>query len=57
MPPVPYRFITYVHASFMQEVFYIPKWKRKSHIKHHCKLDDLRTDFKIADGNMFRHGG
>jgi len=45
MPPVPYRFITYVHASFMQEVFYIPKWKRKSHIKYHCKLDDLRTDF------------
>ena len=45
MPPVPYRFITYVHASFMQEVFYIPKWKRKSLIKHHCKLDDLRTDF------------
>ena len=29
MPPVPNGFIAYVHASYMQKVFYIPQreWK------------------------------
>ena len=54
-PPAPNGFIAYVHASFMQQVFYISKRERKSHIQHNCKLDDLRTGFEIAEGNMFRH--
>ena len=38
MPPVPNGFIAYIHASFMQQVFYISKRERKSHIQHHCKV-------------------
>ena len=29
--------------------------KRKPHIQHNCKMDDLRAGFEIAEGNMFRH--
>ena len=56
MPPVPNGFIAYIHASFMQQVFYISKRERKSHIQHHCKLDDLRTGFEIAKGYWIGHG-
>ena len=25
VPPVPYRFIAYIHPSFMKQVFYVPQ--------------------------------
>ena len=56
MPPVPYGFIAYVHASFMQEVFHISQRKWKPHIQHDCKLDDLGAGFEIAEGYKIRHG-
>jgi hypothetical protein len=27
----------------------------KAHIKHNCKLDDLRTGFKVAEGYRIGH--
>ena len=55
MPPVPNGFIAYIHASFMQQVFYISKRERKSYIQHDCKLDDLRAGFEIAKGYRIGH--
>ena len=55
MPPVPYGFIAYVHASFMQKVFYISQLEWKSHIQHHRKLDDLWTGFEVAKGYRIGH--
>ena len=55
MPPVPNGFIAYIHASFMQQVFYISKREWKSHIQHNCKLDDFRNGFKIAEGYRIGH--
>ena len=56
MPQVPNRFIAYVHTSFMQKVFHISQWEWKPHIKHNCKLDDLRASFEIAEGHWSGHG-
>ena len=56
MPPIPNRFIAYVNASFMQEVFYISKLEWKPHIEHNCKLDDLRAGFEIAERYRIGHG-
>ena len=39
----------------MKQVFYISQWKRKPHIKHNCKLGDLRADFEIAEWNLPGH--
>ena len=50
LPPVQDRFTAYVHASFMQKAFYVPKWEWKSHIQHNCKLDDLWAGFEVAKG-------
>ena len=55
VPPVADRFIAYVHASFMQKIFYISQWEWKSHIQHHRKLDDLWTGFKIAERYRIGH--
>ena len=55
MPPVLNGFIAYIHASFMQQVFYISKREWKSHIKHNCKLDDLGAGFEIAKGYRIGH--
>ena len=49
VPLVPNRFITCVQATFIKKIFYIPQGKWKSHIKHYCKLDDLRASFEIAE--------
>ena len=54
--PVPYGFIANIHTAFMQKVFDISQWKRKSHIKHNYELDDLRTGFEIAEGYRIGHG-
>jgi len=56
MPPVPNRFIAHIDTAFMQEVFYIPQEKWKSHIKHNCKLDYLRAGFEVAKGYWIKHG-
>jgi len=55
MPPVPNRLIAHIDTAFMQEVFYIPQEKWKSHIKHNCKLDYLRAGFEIAKGYRIGH--
>ena len=55
MPPVPNGFIAYIHASFMQQVFYISKRERKSYIQHDCKLDDLWTGFEVAERYRIGH--
>ena len=49
MPPVPNGFIAYIHASFMQQVFYISQREWKSYIQHHRKLDDLWAGFEVAE--------
>ncbi len=56
MPPVPNRFIAHIDTAFMQEVFYISQRKRKPHIQHNRKLDDLRAGFEIAERYWIRHG-
>ena len=38
-----------VDAALMQEVFDIPQRKRKAHIHHHRKLDDLGRCFEISE--------
>ena len=38
-----------VDAALMQEVFDIPQSKRKAHIHHHRKLDDLGRCFEISE--------
>jgi hypothetical protein len=55
VPPVPDRFIAYVHASFMQKIFHIPQREWKPHIQHHRKLDDLWTGFEVAKGYRIGH--
>jgi hypothetical protein len=55
VPPVPNRFIAHIDTAFMQEVFYIPQGKWKSHIKHNCKLDDIGTGFEVAEGYRIGH--
>jgi len=55
MPPVPNRFIAYIHASFMQKVIHISKRERKSYIQHDCKLDYFRAGFEIAKGYRIGH--
>ena len=55
IPPVPYGFIANIHTAFMQKVLDISQLKRKSHIQHHCKLDDLRASFEIAGGYWIWH--
>ena len=47
MPPVPYGVIANIHASCMQKVFDISQRERKPHIKHNCKLDNIRAASKI----------
>ena len=56
VPPVPNGFIANIHTAFIEKVFDIPKSKRKSHIKHYCKLDDLRARFEIAERYWIGHG-
>jgi hypothetical protein len=56
IPSVPNGFIAYVHASFIKKIFYNPERTWKSHIKHNCKLDDLRAGFKVAKGYFIWHG-
>ena len=55
VPPVENKFTAYVHASFMQKVFHVSQWERKPHIKHNCKLDNLRTGFEVAEWNSISH--
>ena len=55
VPPLPYGFIAYVHATFMKMVFHIPQREWKPYIQHNYKLDDLRTSFKIAKGYRIGH--
>jgi hypothetical protein len=55
MPPIPNRFIAYVNAAFIKKVFHISQREWKSHIKHNCKLDDLRTGFEIEEGYRSGH--
>ena len=55
MPPIPDRFIAYIHAAFIKKVFHISQREWKSHIKHNCKLDDLRTGFEIEEGYRSGH--
>ena len=52
IPLVPYRFISHIDTALMQKVFYIPWWKRKSRIQHHCKWDDLRAGFELTKWYM-----
>ena len=55
VPPIPNGFINYGQATFMKKIFHVPQREWKSHIKHHRKLDDLRTSFEIAEGYRIGH--
>ena len=55
VPTLPTRLIAHNHTAFIQEVFYIPHSEWKHHIKHHCKLDELKTGFEKAKGYRVRH--
>jgi hypothetical protein len=49
VPPVADRFIAYIHATLMKQVFYVPQCEWKPHIQHHRKLDNLWTGFEVAE--------
>ena len=55
VPPVADSFIAYIHTTFMKQIFHISQWEWKSHIQHHCKLDDLWTSFKIVKEYRIGH--
>ena len=50
VPPVPNWFIAQIETAFIKEVFYIPQYEWKTHVKHNYKLDDLGAGFEIAEG-------
>jgi hypothetical protein len=39
----------------MKQVLHISQREWKSHIKHNCKLDDLRTGFEVAERYRIGH--
>ena len=47
--------MTYVSASFVQQVLHITERKRKSNVHHYCKSDDFRAGFKVAKWGTFCH--
>ena len=44
-----------IDPSLMQQVFNISERKRKPHIHHHGKSDDLGTGFEIVKRRGFNH--
>ena len=55
MPLVADRFIAYIYSTLMKQVLHISQREWKSHIKHNCKLDDLRTGFEVAERYRIGH--
>mgnify|MGYP001566248043 CR=1 FL=1 len=56
-PPKSDGFVAHIDAAFMQQVFDIPKRKRKSDMPHHRKADNLRAGFEVVKWRAFGHGG
>jgi hypothetical protein len=55
VPPRPNRLMANVNAAFMQKIFNIPQRKRKPHIHHNGRADDLRARLEVTKGGTFCH--
>ena len=44
-----------LNASFVQKIFHVTEWERKTNIKHHRQADDLRARFKVPEWGVFCH--
>ena len=54
VPPKPHRFMRYVDAAFVEQIFDIPERKRKADVHHHRKADDLGRSFDVPKGLRIR---
>lgn len=55
VPPVADSFMAHIDPAFVQQVFDIPKRKRKSAVQHQRQTDDLRTGFEVFEGGRSGH--
>ena len=55
MPPVPDRFIAYIYATLMKQVFHISQREWKSYIQHYRKLDNFWAGFEVTKGYRIGH--
>jgi len=49
VPPGANGLVADVDPAFVEQVFDVPEGQWKSDIHHHCKTDDLRRCFEIAE--------
>ena len=47
--------MAHIYATFMKQVLYVSKRKRKSHVHHHGQADNLRAGFEIPKWGAFDH--
>ena len=47
--------MAHIDATFVQQVFYIPKRQWKPHIHHHCQADDLWARLEVAKRRGLGH--
>ena len=55
VPPKPNCFVADLNASFVQKIFHVTEWERKTNVQHHSQADDLRTRFKVPEWGVFFH--
>ena len=55
IPPITNCFVTNIYASFVEQVLYITKRKRKPDIHHHSETDNLGRCLEIAEGIVVLH--
>ncbi|WP_254437387.1 hypothetical protein [Ruegeria arenilitoris] len=48
--------MAHVDASFMKQIFDIPKREWKPNIQHYRKTDDFGTGFEVLEGGRIVHG-
>ena len=55
MPPKAYRFMAYIDAALVQQIFHDPKRQREPHIHHDRQADDIGRRLEVAKGAAFGH--
>ena len=55
IPPKPNCFVADLNASFVQKIFHVTEWERKTNVQHHSQADDLRARFKVPEWGVFCH--
>ncbi len=55
VPPEPNGFVADLDAAFMQQILHIAERKRKPHIEHHVKANDLRGCLEVPKRTVFCH--